>query len=133
MHLAQHTPAEACTHLTFRRHRAVPLCRLDGVRRLPTYGALHASPRTTTATGASTGGVTVRTDRATPRPLRPEVAAHLTAHPGKDFTPGEIAKVLRRSSGAVSNALDSLVKAALTSEKPHRYRAADTAPAPGAA
>jgi hypothetical protein len=88
-----------------------------------------APPRNTriSATGYGSGTVTVRADRAAPRPLRPEVAAHLATYPDKDFTPGEIGKVLDRSSGAVANALDKLVQegqAVLTSEKPHRYRAA---------
>ncbi|SEG79021.1 hypothetical protein SAMN04489712_112155 [Thermomonospora echinospora] len=85
-------------------------------------------------TGAKGTG-TVRTDRAAPRPLRPEVVAHLNAHPGKEFTPGEIAKVLGRSSGAVANALETLAKngeAVLTSERPARYTA-PTATATGTA
>jgi hypothetical protein len=91
------------------------------------------APRSSTATGTRTGTVTVRTDRAAPRPLRPEVAAHLAAHPDKEFTPGEIGRVLGRSSGAVANALDTMAKtgqAVLTCEKPMRYRAAVTATAP---
>jgi hypothetical protein len=92
--------------------------------------------KTTPARTATTGTTTARTAetgaRTAPRPLRPSVAAHLAAHPGKDFTPGEIAKVLGRSSGAVANALDSLVKqgeAELTCEHPNRYRATTTAAA----
>ncbi|RAY15418.1 hypothetical protein DPM19_12045 [Actinomadura craniellae] len=83
-------------------------------------------------TGTGTGGTVGGSQRNAPRPLRPEVTAHLNAHAGKEFTAGEIAKVLGRSSGAVANALDTLVKngeAELTGEKPHRYRA--TAPATG--
>ena len=62
-----------------------------------------------------------------PGALRELVAAHLAAHPGKDFGPHEIGKVLGRSSGAVANALDrltSLNQARLTSEKPRRFQAA---------
>ncbi|MBO2451643.1 hypothetical protein J4573_31450 [Actinomadura barringtoniae] len=88
--------------------------------------ARPGKPRT-----AGTGGGP-RTGRAAPRPLRPEVIAHLQAHPGKDFTPGEIGKVLDRSSGAVANALDKLVElgdATLTTEKPARYTLATGATA----
>ena len=87
-----------------------------------------------TTTGTTSGGAPVgRSDRSAPRPLKPEVLAHLAAFPGKEFTPGEIAKVLDRSSGAVANALDTLVKtgdAVLTSERPHRYTGATTPAAP---
>ncbi|CNE79495.1 MarR family [Mycobacterium tuberculosis] len=65
--------------------------------------------------------------RAAPRPLRPEVIAHLSAHPDTDFTPGEIGRVLERSSGAVANALATMAErgeAVMTSEKPVRYRSA---------
>jgi hypothetical protein len=67
-------------------------------------------------------------DRSAPRPLRPLVEAHLTAYAGKEFTAGEIAKVLDRSPGAVANALDTLVGQGvveLTCEHPRRFRASD--------
>ncbi|MBA9003081.1 hypothetical protein [Thermomonospora cellulosilytica] len=85
-----------------------------------------ASKVGTVRTGGKGGGG-AGADRAAPRPLRPEVIAHLNAHPGKEFTPAEIAKVLGRSSGAVANALETLAKngeAVLTSERPMRYTAA---------
>jgi DNA-binding MarR family transcriptional regulator len=83
-------------------------------------------------TRATTGTRTPRAtgDRSAPSPLRPLVAGHLTAYPDKEFTPGEIAKVLDRSSGAVANALDTLVgrgEAVLTCERPRRFRAATPA------
>jgi hypothetical protein len=59
------------------------------------------------------------------------VSEHLQAHPGKEFTPGEVARVLGRSSGAVANALDTLVAqdvAELTCEQPRRFRAASPDP-----
>ncbi|MGI8335241.1 hypothetical protein ACRYCC_35275 [Actinomadura scrupuli] len=89
-----------------------------------------ANPARTATTGtASTARAAGSGTRTAPRPLRPSVAAHLATHLGKDFTPGEIAKVLSRSAGAVANALDSLVKqgeAELTCEHPNRYRAIST-------
>ena len=69
--------------------------------------------------------------RRTPGPatypggLRDKVAAHLRSHPGKEFTPHEIGKVIGHSSGAIANALDTLVrlgKAELATEKPRRFR-----------
>ena len=53
--------------------------------------------------------------------------AHLDAHPGGEFTPHEIHKVLGHSSGAIANALDTLVKlgdAEVATEKPRRFRRA---------
>lgn len=47
---------------------------------------------------------------------------------GHDYTPGDIARKLDRSSGAVSNALDRLVEdgtVAQTSNKPRRFRSAE--------
>ncbi|MCP2342042.1 hypothetical protein [Actinomadura rupiterrae] len=97
----------------------------------------HARPRrarTATGGGVPSGGPVAVGDRKAPTPLRPLVAAHLAAHPGTEFTPGEIARVLDRSSGAVANALTTMAnqgEAELTCEKPMRYRtpatpAADT-------
>ncbi|WP_395111308.1 AAA family ATPase [Actinomadura sp. SCN-SB] len=62
--------------------------------------------------------------------LRRQVAAHLAAHSGAAFTPGEIARVLDRSAGAVGNALTTLTDhghAALVVKRPRRYRATPTA------
>ena len=78
-----------------------------------------------------------------PGGLRNKVLAHLVAHPGGEFTPHEIHKVLDHSSGAIANALEVLVKlgqAEVATEKPRRFRlaaqSADAAPdadaAPGA-
>ncbi|MFB4317626.1 MarR family transcriptional regulator [Actinomadura sp. 21ATH] len=102
--------------------------------------ASKAAPaRSTTGNGGGTGRTGNGGHRAAPRPLRPEVIAHLNAYPDAEFTPGEIAKVLDRSSGAVANALDTLVKngeAVLTNDRPARYRIAPRAttgaPADGA-
>ncbi|GGL42472.1 hypothetical protein [Planomonospora parontospora] len=86
-----------------------------------------------TATGRTNGrngaeGAVVR-----PGQLRDRILAHLAAHPGKDFTPYEIGRVLESSSGAVANALDRLVnlgQAELTCERPRRF-ALTADPAPG--
>jgi hypothetical protein len=70
-----------------------------------------------------------------PGGLRDLVDAHLQAHPGKDFTAGQIGKVLDRSAGAISNALDRLTtmkRAELTCEAPRRYQAAPASAAPAA-
>ena len=70
---------------------------------------------------------------ARPGGLREKVLGHLRDHPGKEFTPHEIHKVLGNSSGAIANALDTLVKhgdAELATEKPRKFRLAGTATAP---
>jgi hypothetical protein len=71
---------------------------------------------------------------ARPGGLRDKVLAHLDAHPGGEFTPHEIHKVLGNSSGAIANALDTLVKlgdAELATEKPRRFRRLAGPAAPG--
>ena len=73
---------------------------------------------------------------AQPGGLREKVLAHLRANPGSSFTPHEIHKVTGHSSGAIANALDTLVKhgdAELATEKPRRFRLAGTAAAPAGA
>lgn len=89
-------------------------------------GAVRKTTRTPVTRASST---TATRDRSTSSPLRPLVADHLHAHSGKEFTPGEIARVLDRSSGAVANALDTLVAhgvAVLTNEHPRRFQAVNT-------
>jgi hypothetical protein len=61
--------------------------------------------------------------------LRRLVAAHLAADPARAFTPGEIARALDRSAGAVGNALATLADhghAEEVSNRPRRYRATAT-------
>ena len=73
---------------------------------------------------------------ARPGGLREKVLAHLRDHPDKSFTPHEIHKVIGHSSGAIANALDTLVKhgdAELATEKPRRFRLAGGAAAPAEA
>ena len=78
-----------------------------------------------------------KTPAARPGGLRDKVLAHLEAHPDGAFTPHEIHKVLGNSSGAIANALDTLVKlgeAELATDKPRRFRRAakPAVAAPGA-
>ena len=59
--------------------------------------------------------------------LRGLVEEFLAEHPGS-HGPVEIGHVLRRSSGAIANALDRLAEtgwAELTNDRPKRYRYAD--------
>lgn len=68
--------------------------------------------------------------RLAPGGLRGMVEDYLRDHPTDDLGPATIGKELRRSSGAVANALDRLVKdgyALMTSPKPKRYRLAPSA------
>ncbi len=72
---------------------------------------------------------------ARPGGLREKVLAHLRDHPDKSFTPHEIHKVNGHSSGAIANALDTLVKhgdAELATEEPRRFRLAGAAAPAGA-
>ena len=86
------------------------------------------------AARAAVGGK--KAPAARPGGLREKVLAHLRDHPGGSFTPHEIHKVTGHSSGAIANALDTLVKhgdAELATEKPRRFRLAGSAAAPAAA
>jgi hypothetical protein len=78
------------------------------------------------ATSGKKGGPATR-----PGGLRENVLAHMRANPGTEFTPHQIHNVLGNSSGAIANALDTLVKlgdAELACEKPRRFRLAASAP-----
>ncbi|MBG0824901.1 hypothetical protein HS048_29825 [Planomonospora sp. ID91781] len=84
-------------------------------------GTTPAPGRSSGSSRSGSGGAAVR-----PGQLRDRILAHLTAHPGKDFTPYEIGRVLESSSGAVANALDRLVnlgQVELTCERPRRFTA----------
>jgi hypothetical protein len=77
---------------------------------------------------AAAGGKKAPTAR--PGGLREKVLGHLRGHPDASFTPHEIHKVLDHSSGAIANALDTLVKlgyAELATEKPRKFRFAGAA------
>jgi hypothetical protein len=86
------------------------------------------------AVKAAAGGK--KAPAARPGGRREKVLAHLRANPGSSFTPHEIHKVTGHSSGAIANALDTLVKhgdAELATEKPRRFRLAGSAAAPAEA
>jgi hypothetical protein len=80
-------------------------------------GTGHGSPAAPGETGT-----TVRLGKGE---LRALVVEHLRAHPNEEFTASQIGKALNKSSGAVANNFDVLVKtgeAEMTCEKPRRFR-----------
>ena len=84
------------------------------------------SPTAPTATAASAAPASRRLPNGE---LRRQVAEVLARHRGTDLSPRQIAHELRRSSGAVGNALASLADlghAHQASTKPIRYRATAT-------
>ena len=86
------------------------------------------------AARAAAGGK--KAPAARPGGLREKILAHLRDHPDDSFTPHEIHKVTGHSSGAIANALDTLVNhgdAELATEKPRRFRLAGNAAAPAGA
>lgn len=91
---------------------------------IPIAPATPPAPPSTAAAPASSSAARLRNGE-----LRRRVASYLADHPGDDFTPGQIARALRRSSGAVGNALANLTDrgaARLTTAKPRRYAATGT-------
>lgn len=71
--------------------------------------------------------VTASGPRLAPGQLHQMVREHLQASPEQDLTPTQISRTLGRSSGAIANALDTMVsrgEAIMTSAKPRRYQAA---------
>jgi hypothetical protein len=124
----QSTASAAAIVLTGGNLRAV-LAGLDEI-----YDQVGQARR---ALKAAVGGR--KAPAARPGGLREKVLGHLRDHPNASFTPHEIHKVLGNSSGAIANALDTLVKlgdAELATEKPRKFRlvGAVTAPAgPGGA
>ncbi|OXM59577.1 hypothetical protein [Amycolatopsis vastitatis] len=78
----------------------------------------------TPAASDVTGIVPTDGERLPKGGLRALVEEYLTEHPGKDFGPAKIGKVLGRSGGAVNNALEKLVAdgyAIKTCEAPKRF------------
>jgi hypothetical protein len=71
--------------------------------------------------------VTASGPRLAPGELHRMVRGHLQASLERDWTPTQISRALGRSSGAIANALDTMVsrgEAIMTSAKPRRYQAA---------
>ncbi|MEU6572568.1 helix-turn-helix domain-containing protein [Streptomyces sp. NPDC046805] len=65
--------------------------------------------------------------RLAPGALRQMVINHLQAHPDEAFTATKISRVIEKSSGAIANSLDKLVKQGIAqqvSERPRTYRMA---------
>ncbi|PJJ04204.1 sugar-specific transcriptional regulator TrmB [Streptomyces sp. 2333.5] len=65
--------------------------------------------------------------RLAPGALRQMVINHLQAHPGEAFTATRISRVIEKSSGAIANALVTLVKQGIAeqaSDRPRTYRLA---------
>jgi len=82
-----------------------------------------------TTTNGGAGATAGKAPRLAPGALQGMVEDYLRDHPGEQFGPTAIAKALGgKSSGAVSNALDKLVKtgvAAKTQDKPRRFALAE--------
>ncbi|GAA1835779.1 AAA family ATPase [Actinomadura chokoriensis] len=101
---------------------------------VPTTPTTTAAPTASTPTGSTPAtGPTVPAPGGTGRlgsgELRRRVAAILVDSPRATFTPGEIARNLGRSAGAVGNALTVLAdrgQADLVATGPRRYRATAT-------
>lgn len=101
---------------------------------------MTAVPSATSASTSVPAPVPAVSGRLGQGELRRRVAVLLLDRPGDEVTPGEIAKTLDRSAGAVSNALTTLVDhghAEQVSVGPRRFRATATTaeatkPAPGA-
>jgi len=85
-------------------------------------GAPTKPPARPPAPPASNGKARLR-----PGALRDMVAEHLTANPKIQFTSSQLGNVLRRSSGAIANALVTLCELGTvvqTSDRPRTYQAA---------
>ena len=88
----------------------------------PASGTGAAETETADDDAPSKTGAMVRLGKGE---LRAMVVEHLRAHPDEEFTASQVGKALGKSSGAVSNNFDALVKtgeAEMTCEKPRRFR-----------
>ncbi|MDH6580731.1 hypothetical protein [Kitasatospora sp. MAP5-34] len=91
----------------------------------PTCGTHLRPPARKRSTTATSGG-----SRLVPGQLHQMILDHLRANPETDWSPTKISQALGRSSGAISNALTTMVtrgEAVMTSAQPRRYQAAPTA------
>ncbi|NIY69535.1 TrmB family transcriptional regulator [Streptomyces malaysiensis] len=92
----------------------------DAALSLPTQ---HTQPAHLDPIAAVPGG----NQRLAPGCLRQLVIDHLNAHPGETFTATRISRAIERSSGAIANALATLVKQGIAekiNDHPRTYRAA---------
>ena len=99
----------------------------------PDEVAAEAVPTTAGDEDTSEDGQQQKLRRLPSGGLRGLVEDWLREHPGEEFSPSAIGKALRRSSGAVANALDRLVTdgyARQTCDKPKRFTAVSTIPGP---
>ncbi|MFF5010961.1 hypothetical protein ACFY3G_50275 [Streptomyces phaeochromogenes] len=97
--------------------RVVPTAPLPAQRTEPSEPSHHAP------TASLTGG----NKRLAPGGLRQLVIDYLNAHPGEAFTATRISRTIDRSSGAIANALEKLVRQSIVeqvSERPRTYRLA---------
>ena len=88
----------------------------------PAATAVPAKPPARPPTSAGNGQARLR-----PGALREMIAEHLTANPKIEFTSSQLGNVLRRSSGAIANALVTLCElgaAVQTNDRPRTYQAA---------
>lgn len=114
---------EAGTRVPEPEHPSVHVVPQDGDRADP-------APTVTAASNGADAATAPQAEPAAPGRLakgglRDLVAEHLTAHPDEEFTAPKLSKILKRSSGAISNVFDALVKtgeAEMTSERPRRFR-----------
>ncbi|MFD8724769.1 helix-turn-helix domain-containing protein [Streptomyces sp. NPDC059629] len=89
--------------------------------------ALETDPDQPPVTQGETNALPDEKKRLAPGALRQMVIDHLSAHPGEAFTATGISRVIEKSSGAIANALDKLVKqniAEQVSNRPRTYRLA---------
>lgn len=154
--LSTPTAAELAVHLGLGRStvdKALAALKTRGLAARIPAGAAHgsrpaarwaatpalAAPRTRRNRQPSTGGPKAQAQagpggdrpRLAPGQLREQVMAYLHAQPaGSRHTPGQIAKALGRSAGAIANACGTLTatgQAVLASDKPRAYTAAAAA------
>jgi biotin operon repressor len=115
---------------TGRATTAAPDASVPAPPNAPTQPTATAQPATEASGGTDAGTADAARNRVTgkvklqPGALTRLVAGHFAAHPGAALTAGEVGRSLGRSSGAVRNACDKLVRDGdlrLDSDSPRRY------------
>jgi hypothetical protein len=87
----------------------------------------QADPAQRTVAPAESSALPGGKKRLAPGALRQMVIDHLSAHPGEAFTATGISRVIGKSSGAIANALDRMVKqniAQQVNDRPRTYQLA---------